>query len=130
MKNGLLAVPVAVSLLFSLAGCGDDDRGNQAAVAACEDLADAMATNLVKCAEQTAGRGVTVSESERQEAIQQTHDQFVQDAVGGDCGSIKTVRDSESLYDECLPALDSLPCNDLLNGSLPAVCQKQLIRNE
>lgn len=123
MKN----VSISVLLLFLLAVCGDDDSEKQAAITACEDLADAMAARSVECAEQ--GAGMVLQPSERQQAYQASYDAFVQEAVGGDCDSIKSVRDRTSLYDECLPALElTISCDDLLGGFLPAVCQKQLIR--
>lgn len=124
MKN----VSISVLLLLLLAVCGDEDNEKQAAIAACENLADAMATRLVECAEQRSG--TVLQPSERQQAYQAAYDKFVLDSVGDSCDDIKSVRDSTSLYDECLPALDSLPCDDVLNGNLPAVCQKQLIRYE
>ncbi len=119
-------VLVSVLLLFPLTACGEDESGNEAAVAACGDLAEGMANRLVDCAAQS--NGVTLQPDERQQAYQASYDQFVLEAVGGECSDIKSVRDSASLYDECLPALPSLPCDNVLAGNLPAVCQKQLIR--
>ena len=125
MKNVL----VSLLLLFLLASCGGDDDKNKAAVTACQDLADAVATRLVECAEQR--NGVALQPEERKAAYQASYNSFVQEAVGGECDAIKSVRDSESLYDECLPALqNSVTCDNVLAGNLPAVCQKQLIRPE
>jgi hypothetical protein len=95
-------------------------------ITACEDLAGAVAAKSVECAELK--NGVDLPQDEYQVAYQASYDSFVQTAAEGSCGNIKTVRDSASLYDNCLPAVQTLPCDDVLAGNLPAACQKQLIR--
>lgn len=101
--------------------------GGSDAVQACKDLADAFTVRTIECAEQE--NGVQLQGDEYQKAYNSTYDTFVRTAVGGGCEKTKKVRDGNALYNECLPELDYLPCNNILAGELPATCQKQLIHD-
>jgi hypothetical protein len=59
---------------------------------------------------------------------QVNYDAFVDAAAGGDCANITFVRDLDALYDECVPFMKGLTCEQIDDPALafPAACQQQL----
>lgn len=94
----------------------DDDSSNDSTdpVAACNDIADAVAAAAQRCGDD----------------YQQARDQFLADAVGGDCANVVEVRNASTLYDDCIPWWDNLTCpeyDSLTTADVPASCQNQLL---
>ena len=92
----------------ALAGCGPSDEE------VCGDLVDAVTEALVRCNLGT------------REQIRQLLEQQL-----GSCSDVKDIRDEDALYDECIPWLESVECNELVsasqNGQLHESCEDQLL---
>jgi hypothetical protein len=102
----------ALGLLIVLGivtGCGGSSSAQ-----ACEDTADALASAAQRCGQD----------------YQANYDAFVATGAGGDCANILSVRDEDGLYQECIPFLKSLSCEQLTSGNftLPPSCVSQLMR--
>lgn len=99
-----------MNVALLLAGCG------KPGASACEDVASAIATAASNC-------GLDPDKN---------HDAFIQAAAGGDCATIQSVRDVDTLYSDCIPKLEKLSCAQLndpaLAGQLPSSCIGQLLR--
>ncbi len=123
------ASDLCVYLDSSDAGSKTDAGGysSKTPAQACEDLAEAFADKLTRCAEEEVG--VSLTEEEYRDVYMSGYDNFVEAAVGGDCHNVETVRDEDALYEGCLPGLDALSCEDIWAGNLPTACNKQLIRS-
>jgi hypothetical protein len=53
---------------------------------------------------------------------------FVNAAAGGDCRNIKSIRDIDALYSDCVPWIQRASCADLQNASaIPDSCKGQLL---
>lgn len=85
-----------------LASCGNDD--NQA----CLDTAAEIFKAAQRCGMQ-----------DSQASIENSFE----------CDKVVRVRDEEELRTQCFPALETLDCQDLLTGNLPASCRSQLLKN-
>lgn len=77
---------------------------------ACVDTANAVAFAAQRCGELFA------------DAFQA----FVQAAAGGDCKNVKSIRDANALYTQCIPWIQKAKCADLQSGNLPDTCLSQL----
>ena len=101
---------VLAALAALLPACGSASEAEQA----CEDLADALADGAQRC-------GFDYDAN---------YDAVVEVAAGGDCGNIKQIRDKASFYDDCIPFVRKLTCEQLHDSSLqlPASCNAQLVR--
>jgi hypothetical protein len=105
---------VTASLLF---GCSEDDpefvcEASTEPARACCDFARAVLDNCERCnpdSERDCVDSVTV-------AIDDTSN-------GAGCEGADALRDSESFYAECLPALRALECTDT---AIPESCQEQI----
>ena len=117
----------AIVWLFA-AGCSSssDDGGSSssgfecvgqtAPAAACCDVGNATVDICVRCSgysAQTCGDAV-------QSAIDDS-------SLGQGCAGADDIRDSDALYNECLPALTTISCADVEAGNLPASCQDQIL---
>ena len=93
-------------------GESDDARNEEFAARACEDMAVRIAEASARC-----------GEMDRETAYRS----YLKQAVRGDCHSVVAVRDSTRLYDDCLPALETINCSDFLAYRLPSACKDQLV---
>lgn len=102
--------------VFSAAGCssssGDGNRSGPAQ--ACHDMAHAIASSGEHCGYD----------------YQANYNTFIGAAANGDCDNIVQIRDSEALYQVCIPYLENLTCAQVEdpNLSLPPECHSQLLR--
>src|SRR5262245_48453785 len=132
--NTIKMVSLQVTLIAAavmLGGCGGADESDGATmeaapepsepapaepgsnpVQACMDVADAFATAAARCGY---GYKVTYNAFER--------------AIGG-CANTVGVRDMQLLYDDCIPLLKSLTCDELIDPTLqlPESCRGQFVR--
>lgn len=96
---GLLAL---LACAAASAGCDDGaEREAEAARATCIDVAEALAS---RC---PGGSADEVAETL-------------------ECEWAVAIRDRESLYDECIPALQALPCGAA--GPAPVSCEDQIVQ--
>jgi hypothetical protein len=95
---------------LGLVGCGPPEGE-----AGCLALVDTYATRLVEC-----GEYETYEDAEN--AI---YTAFFESGGWLTCRSVDELRDPESFYDECLPALETLDCDPAAPS--PAACSDQLI---
>ncbi len=109
----VMLASVALSGSACSSSSGGDGDGS-APVQACKDTAHAWASSAERC-----GKDYQVN-----------YDVFVTNAANGSCDNIIQVRDSQALYDVCIPFLANLTCTQMEdpNLSLPPECQSQLIR--
>ncbi len=102
-------IPWITAAMILGASCGDDPSGPEAE--ACFALAHAAAQAAERCGED----------------YQQNYDAFIHTATGGgDCGDVRSVRDSDALYNECIPSLHTIECSDLYSANLDSSCYSQL----
>jgi len=90
--------------LALLCGCGTSP------VTACEDVVDAVGVAFVRCGFGTPEAVESVAETE----------------FGG-CENIDDIRDIDELYEECIPAIRTLDCDDIEAGRVPASCENQFL---
>jgi hypothetical protein len=123
----VIRIAVAASML-PLSSCSSDDSGSgssgtefqcpnttaEAPLACCE-LINAIIEACVRC---NMGTEHACSVQANKSVMTASHNQG--------CGGADQIRDSQSLYDECLPALQSISCSDLSNGQTPASCTDQI----
>jgi hypothetical protein len=118
--NNRIPTVVVMFMVVTLCGCSDDftrdDYLVDQAEQACRDMADGVASAVRVCG------GDYLA----------TYNAFVSTAADGDCSRIIAVRDEEALYDDCLPALRALTCDQLGSSTaaqdLPDSCKAQLVR--
>jgi len=114
MWRNVRAMGAALAMaMLSASGCGGG--GDPAAGAqACHDLADTLAKGAEAC-------GLD---------YQANYDAMVQRFAGGSCANIKGLRDHDSFYNQCLPFLAGLTCDQLNSTTVtfPASCNGQLQR--
>jgi hypothetical protein len=96
-----LARALALTLLC---GCGTSPE------AACEDFVDAVGAAYERC------------EYGTQEQIEQQAE-----TLYGGCGVVEAIRDVDELYEECLPAIEAIGCDDIEAGRIPPSCENQLL---
>jgi hypothetical protein len=89
-----------------IAGCG----GRVDPEKACRDLADAFGDLCDRCDPGT---------------YQTCYDLIVQ-VADGDCQNVVDIRDEDELYDDCIPFIESLQCDEDLSR-LDSSCEEQLI---
>ena len=102
---------VALGLLLPSC-CGDDD-GDEAAQA-CRDTADAVADAADRC-------GLDYRDY---------YDDFLQSSANGDCDNVFDLRDSDELYERCIPSIAEMSCDLLVSGEIDSSCDGQLVRVE
>jgi hypothetical protein len=120
MRASTSTALIFLSLSLSLAmGCSSTSSGGGAAGGngsaqskACLDTIEALA----RAAERCGGN------------YQANYDAALQNAAGGDCNKIVSIRDESALRSTCLPSLMALSCPDLTAGKLDASCKAQLQR--
>ncbi len=105
-------------------GAGNDSNesatfectGTSEPAVACCDFGDSMVAICVRC--------VGLSEAA---CVDVVTDALDSESMGQGCAGADQLRDSDVFYDECLPAMESVSCDDFLGGNLPASCQDQIL---
>jgi hypothetical protein len=96
-----------------VAACGSSSSGSSSSAQACMDVATAVAKAAQRC-------GADYHTS---------YNQFVQSAANGNCSNVVQVRDSNALYQTCIPSFMTISCTDLMAGNIDATCRAQLLHN-
>jgi hypothetical protein len=123
------ALPWAACFVFvSLTSCGSDDSGGSgatefqcpnttaAAPQACCDVANALIDACTRC-----------KLGSRSGCVSQVTAAVKNGSPSGDgCAGADSIRDSTSLYNECLPAMETISCEDLKSATLPTSCEDQI----
>lgn len=115
ITKGTLAGWITLAASMTSACSGNRGSGDDAADVeeqACLDVAEGVAAAAGRCGGD----------------YQANYDAFIDGAAEGDCANIVQVRDRAALYDECLPSLEVVSCDDLLAGQLDDSCRDQLLR--
>jgi hypothetical protein len=97
---------LSVAGLLLLGACVELESPPQA----CRDFADTFASKADECGED----------------YQTVYDDLVNSLASGDCDNIVSIRDREAFYDDCMPAIDAMMCDELSASNLPASCRNQL----
>lgn len=102
--------------LVLLAACGDDDGPSKqdVAIQGCEDVTQEFETICIRCQFQPAAVDCTPWAAN----------------IIGNCGFVQDLRDRDELYDQCLPWLRSLTCEQASSDSfvLDSSCKGQLLK--
>jgi len=119
MKTSNLLRGLGASLLLLLCACtvkakDEDSTDDVTPPEACEDMAGATAEKAASCGYD----------------YQANYRAFVDNAAGGDCDNITSLRDEASLYADCIPYIQNLTCSEIANPNLqlPDSCIAQLLR--
>ncbi len=132
-KGCWLRAVLAVSILgFVVSACSDDSDDNNTrsgggsgtfqcvgatpAAAACCDVGEATIDLCVRC--------FGVSESVCAGVVDDAIDTA---SMGQGCSGADEIRDSNELYNECLPAMNTMSCADAESGNMPASCEDQIL---
>lgn len=104
-----------MTLLLALGGCALEQGGEQppqSPVRACEDMGHAIGFSLGQCG------GWTPTMAEQHWL-----------ALVGGCATVQHIRDMDSLYHDCIPAIERYTCEQWARGEAwPSSCDGQLVR--
>lgn len=91
-------------------GATTDDDNLTGPAKACVDTAKAIARAGQRCGAD----------------YDQTYQDFVDSAAGGDCTNVKQIRDEQELRNQCIVSLELASCQDLGDGKIDDSCKDQL----
>ncbi|MGM0557334.1 MAG: hypothetical protein ACQEVA_13200 [Myxococcota bacterium] len=97
---------VSLAGLLLLSACVELESPPQA----CRDFADTFASKAEECGDD----------------YQTVYNDLVNSLASGDCDNIVSIRDRDAFYDDCMPAIDALMCDQLSAANLPDSCRNQL----
>lgn len=106
MKTAHAVSLLVLAALLLASACVEIESPSQA----CRDIADTFASRAEECGED----------------YDDVYDQFVGSVASGDCNNIVSIRDRDAFYDDCIPAIDEMACEDIQSADLPASCRNQL----
>lgn len=132
---GLLVGVVITALYFMLSGCGGTEVEPLPDGATVVQLPDSeppepdslptMGDSVKACYDFAALLGDKMLECTMDPELAAEWQEDLEDLL--DCPTVSDVRDIESLYEDCFPAIIDLSCDDLYNVEPPNSCMSQFI---